>query len=95
VSALEPWWEICPVCGLELKFEPWRGESPADDLCPSCGIQFGYDDAAGGRPEHRSQVYRQWREAWLRKGMPWASVAQGRPNGWDPKRQLKRIRQVP
>ena len=52
----------CPACGSELDFEPWKGESAADEICPYCGIQFGYNDASA---DLREQIYREWREAWI------------------------------
>jgi len=83
---------LCPVCGFELWFEPWRCDSPADEICPSCGIQFGYHDAAGGDPNGRGAVYRQWRTRWIEKGMPWDSTGiEEPPLGWDPLEQLKRV----
>jgi hypothetical protein len=48
---------LCPVCGYDLGFEPWRGESASDEICPCCGIQFGYSDFAGGDPEARKALY--------------------------------------
>jgi len=82
---------LCPVCGFGLWFEPWRAGSPADEICPCCGIQFGYDDAAGGREEARPDVYRRWREDWVRSGMPWRGAGEPPPTDWDPRAQLRRI----
>ena len=81
--------DTCPVCGYDLGFVPWSENVPADEICPSCGIQFGYDDAAGGRPEARRDLYDRWREKWICDGMQWASVGRNPPVGWDPQQQLK------
>jgi hypothetical protein len=81
----------CPVCGHSLDFKPWRGDSAADELCPCCGIQFGYDDAAGGDPDERKRVHREWRQRWISSGMPWSSVGKKPPPDWDPREQLKRL----
>jgi uncharacterized protein len=58
---------ICPVCGYDLGFEPWHGESASDEICPCCGIQFGYNDATGGNPEARDQIYSRWRQRWTER----------------------------
>lgn len=83
---------LCPVCGYDLDFEPWRGESASHRICPSCGIEFGFDDAEGGELHGpREQVYAQWRQRWIDAGMPWFSTARQPPPGWDPHQQLGRI----
>lgn len=88
---------ICPVCGYDLGFEAWSGESPSDEICPSCGIQFGYRDAVGQTPADREAIYAEWRKRWVEEGAPWRSV--GPPHeGWNPREQLKRLgpdRQLP
>jgi hypothetical protein len=82
----------CPVCGYTLGFEPWHGYSASDDICPCCGIQFGYDDAAGGDMQRRQGVYEQWRQRWIKKGMPWDSAGiEDPPPNWDPRTQLNRL----
>ncbi len=81
----------CPVCGYDLGFPPWTGDSASDEICPSCGIQFGYDDAAGGQPEMRTHVYEEWRRKWINSGMKWSSVGQPPPPLWDPREQLRGI----
>jgi hypothetical protein len=78
---------LCPVCGFDLGFEPWSGDSASDEICPSCGIQFGYDDA---RPELRDHVYEARRKEWIASGMPWAST-QPSPQAWSPQKQLKSL----
>jgi hypothetical protein len=78
------------VCGYELGFAPWVGDSPSDEICPSCGIQFGYDDAAGGSRANRAVVYQEWRRRWVRDGCPWFSIAIQSPTDWDPRAQMKR-----
>jgi hypothetical protein len=82
--------DVCPVCGYELGFSPWVGDSPSDEICPSCGIQFGYDDAAGGSPAARAGLYEKWRSQWMQRGCPWSSVGTPRPNAWDPRSQMRR-----
>jgi hypothetical protein len=82
---------LCPVCGYDLWFAPWVGDSAADEICPSCGIQFGYDDAAGGDPAARPAVYAEWRAAWIAKGMPWDKGYSEPPPDWNPLKQLQRI----
>ena len=82
---------LCPVCGYDLGFPPWEGQSPSDEICPSCGIQFGYDDAAGGDLAMRTKVYLKWRWDWIRRGMPWSSAGRPQPPNWAPREQLPRI----
>ncbi len=82
---------LCPVCGYELDRPAWNGLSPSDEICPSCGIQYGYDDAAGGDLQLRRQVYNTWRKDWIARGMPWSSVGQQPPEGWNPREQLRRV----
>lgn len=53
----------CPVCGLQLDFKPWNGDSPSDEICPQCGMQFGYYDVG---PGDRREYYEQWRDSWAR-----------------------------
>jgi hypothetical protein len=79
----------CPACGFPLGFEPWSGESPSDEICPCCGIQFGYNDAAFGNPQRRSELHENWRKQWTAKGMPWSSVGQPAPKSWNPAQQLQ------
>ncbi len=80
---------VCPVCRYDgLTEPPWVDGSASDEICPSCGIHFGYDDAAGGDPARRNELYLDWREHWVARGMPWFSVGRSQPNGWDPLRQL-------
>ena len=81
----------CPVCGCDLDFAPWKGDSAADEMCPCCGIQFGYDDFAGGQPELRPEIYAQWREKWIREGMRWSSRGIEPPQGWNAVEQLRGI----
>lgn len=85
---------LCSVCGYDLGFEAWRGESSSDEMCPSCGIQFGYQDA-GRTVEDREPIYAEWRLRWVQEGAPWRSVGPSH-KGWDPREQLKRLgRQLP
>jgi hypothetical protein len=82
--------KLCPVCGFELWFEPWVGESAADEICPSCGIQFGYDDAGGGDVTGRLQIYSDWRRRWISAGMKWRSQRK-QPTDWNPAEELERL----
>src|SRR5258708_6425280 len=84
---------ICPVCGFQLDFKPWDGESASDEICPSCGIQFGYDDCAGGDFSRRIQVYLDWRRRWIDSGMKWWSKRDA-PDDWSPKAQIERLHDV-
>ena len=81
---------LCPVCGFDLGFRPWDGESPADEICPCCGIQFGYDDAAGGDAGRRGQLYAKWRAEWIAAGMPWRGRGRPAPADWNPGEQIER-----
>jgi hypothetical protein len=80
----------CPVCGYDLGFKPWDGDSASFEICPSCGIQFGYTDAAGGDTIRRQLLYQQWRKRWIGQGMPWNSASE-RPAGWNAATQLRNI----
>jgi hypothetical protein len=85
---------LCPVCGYDLGFEPWREGSPSDEICPSCGIQFGYDDVppGAGIDLSRAEVYATWRARWVRDGMRWWSSSRRPPQDWNPREQLDRLR---
>jgi hypothetical protein len=78
---------LCPVCGFDLGFPAWNGDSQSDEICPSCGIQFGYDDI---EPQGRQQVYLAWRKQWVANGMRWWSKRPS-PTNWDPQAQLMRV----
>lgn len=82
---------LCPVCGFDLGYMAWDGDSPSDEICPSCGIQFGYNDAAGSDAGRRNTIHEKWRRNWVRDGMPWTSKGMPKPAGWDPATQLKSI----
>jgi hypothetical protein len=84
-------WTICPVCGYDLGFQPWKGNSSSDEICPSCGIQFGYHDATPDGLEGRQRIYAEWRQRWIDKGMPWSSVGQLPLPSWNPAEQVKKI----
>jgi hypothetical protein len=78
---------VCPVCGYPDLEELPRGEATGGsyEICPSCGFQFGVSD------DDRGHSYSEWRQNWIKKGMPWSSVARARPPDWDPKRQLEQV----
>jgi hypothetical protein len=82
---------LCFACGYpDLTEPPWNNDAPFDEICPSCGIHFGYDDAAGGDPARREEVYREWRRRWIAAGMAWWSRSTA-PAGWDPEAQLMSV----
>jgi hypothetical protein len=83
--------KLCPVCGFELGFEAWRGDSASHEICPSCGIEFGYDDNAGGSLEKRKEIWLRWRATWIKRGMPWSSTGSQPPLEWSPEVQLARV----
>jgi hypothetical protein len=73
----------CPVCGFHgLEDEPWSGGCPSDEICECCGVHFGFDD--------RVRSHRELRERWVAEGMRWFSGPV--PPDWDPRAQLRRIR---
>jgi hypothetical protein len=82
---------LCPVCGFDLGFPAWKGNSPSNERCPSCGIEFGFHDWAKGEPSKRAQVYEDWRRRWIAGGMKWHSRGRKPPDGWDAARQLQAI----
>jgi hypothetical protein len=82
---------LCPVCGFDLGFRPWDGESPSDEICPCCHIQFGYHDAVWGDIERRKNIYAKWRADWIGSGMVWDKGRSEPPPGWNPAAQLKRV----
>lgn len=83
--------KYCPVCGYEMDDPPWANDrSPSDEICPSCGIQFGYSDMTGGNIEGRKYLHLGWRLKWRQDGMRWSSTF-GKPENWDPIKQLKNI----
>lgn len=84
---------LCPVCGFDLGFEAWDSVGASDEICPCCGIQFGYDDMAGGDIGKRSAIYELWRQKWLGSGTPWRSHGAKQPAGWDPHKQLQRLKE--
>jgi hypothetical protein len=55
-----------------------KGVGGSFEICPSRGIQFGYTDAAGGDPDRRVALWREWREAWVADGTPWRGVGKPR-----------------
>ena len=81
----------CPVCGFNLGYRAWDGETASDELCPCCLIQFGYDDATGGNVAARRILYAKWRSEWVAAGMPWRSHGGGPPQEWNPMSQLNQL----
>jgi hypothetical protein len=59
----------CPVCGFnDLNEPPYsRDGHGLFEICPSCGFQFGVTD------DDLGMSFREWRESWVAKGMPWSS----------------------
>ena len=88
---------LCPVCGYNLGFEPWKGSSASHEMCPCCGIEFGYDDVpeASGSKGTRKQIYNRWRKEWVKAGMKWTSHGIKPPAQWNPVKQIDRIRSKP
>jgi|SRR3989344_4709081 len=86
---------LCLACGFNFEeyfgFKPWSGDNSSLEICPSCGIQFGYDDAAGGNLKQRQEVYKIWRERWIKGGMRWWSKGHPKPDDWDPSEQLRHL----
>jgi hypothetical protein len=81
----------CPVCGYDLGFAAWNGDSASDEICPCCGIQFGYTDFEGGDLAKRADQYIAWRRRWIAGGMIWDAGRSAAPQGWNPIAQLARI----
>ncbi len=79
---------LCPVCGYELEFTPWKGgdESP-DRHCDCCGLCFGLDDLFA---TDRDELYKLWRYRWIRDGKRWWSI-KPEPPDFNPEEQLKRL----
>lgn len=82
---------ICPVCGyeglVELPRSPTTGGG-SFEICPSCGFQFGVTD------DDRGYSYGDWREEWIARDMPWdSSGIEEPPAGWDPRKQLDKVKE--
>lgn len=78
----------CPICGYpELSKPPVspRTGNSSLEYCDSCGFQFGFHNGVEGI------TYEQWREDWIRAGMPWRGGGVPRPEGWDPVEQLRNL----
>ncbi len=77
----------CPVCGYPKLAETPRTQSGGGsyEICPSCGFQFGVSD------DDRGFTYAEWRAKWRTGGMQWSSK-QPPPTGWNPARQLEKVR---
>ena len=76
--------DYCPVCGF--KFQERSGPLRTGDMCPCCAFEFGVTDDL-----HR-QSFSSWRKRWVDAGCPWPGAREsGKPNGWDPTRQLLNI----
>jgi len=77
---------LCPVCGFDRLREPPRTATGGGsfEICPSCGFEFGVSDDDGG------YTYSTWREEWVKRGMPWSSVAPVPPT-WNPSLQIKNV----
>jgi len=84
---------FCPVCGFNLGFPAWRGDSASHETCHSCGIEFGYHDVteASGTPGTKEEIYLKWRNKWIKEGMPWSVDESYKPKNWNPAKQLKHI----
>jgi hypothetical protein len=78
----------CPVCGFPELTEIPRTEKGGGsyEICPSCGFQFGVTD------DDRGFTYEQWRERWIKQGMPWDKGRTKPPPNWNPQEQLRNIK---
>lgn len=76
---------LCPACHWpHLKEEPRSKSGGASyEICPACGFQSGVTD------DDKGQAPAQWRADWVKRGMPWSSVAGPAPAGWNPATILK------
>ncbi|TAJ39443.1 MAG: hypothetical protein EPO55_12395 [Reyranella sp.] len=79
----------CPICGFPgLHNEPRHADGGAShESCPSCGFEFGYHD------DDKGISFKEWRQGWINRGMPWAGIGIPRPPDWNPKAQLENLRQ--
>jgi hypothetical protein len=78
---------LCHACGYPgLSEKPRTPDGGGSyEICPSCGYEYGVtDDDLGISVE-------QWREEWIRKGMPWDKKDSAPPTGWDPTTQLRKL----
>jgi hypothetical protein len=77
---------ICPVCGYPDMSQPAYDEykNGTHVICWSCHYHFGYDD------DDQQITHEQWREKWIKDGMPWRGSAK-QPAGWNPCQQLLNI----
>ena len=77
----------CPVCGFnDLNEPPYsRDGHGLFEICSSCGFQFGVTD------DDLGMSFREWRESWVAKGMPWSSKGGTAPPRWNPQEQLKKL----
>jgi hypothetical protein len=80
----------CPVCGFPELNEIPRTEDAGGsyEICPSCGFQFGVTD------DDRGFGYEQWRDQWIRQGMPWDKGRTKPPLDWNPREQLRNLKNV-
>ncbi len=78
---------MCPVCGYHgLMSPPWTESGGGSyEICPSCSFQFGVSD------DDRGISFEEWRNQWIREGMPWDEHRTLPPDGWDPLAQLRSI----
>jgi len=83
--------ELCPVCGVYLGFQAWRGGVASDEICQCCGIQFGYHDWEPDDSLGRQAIYANWRLRWVEGGMRWRSKSRKPPDGWNSIEQLRLI----
>jgi hypothetical protein len=71
---------ICPVCDYPYLVEPPRKEGCGGsyEICPSCFFEFGVTD------DDKGISYEEWREKWIKEGMPWRDVLLPKPDDWIP-----------
>lgn len=77
----------CPVCGYPDLYDPPRSalSGGSYEICPSCGFEFGVSD------EDQGFTYADWRERWIKAGMPWSSIGRHQPKDWDPVAPLQKL----
>jgi hypothetical protein len=84
---------ICPVCGYDELREPAYDEDGGGNFeyCDSCRFHFGYHDRGYGIEEPEThKIHQEWREKWIKDGMPWRDEDE-KPFNWNPINQLRNI----
>ncbi|MCR8842726.1 hypothetical protein NQ117_03450 [Paenibacillus sp. SC116] len=76
----------CPICGYDGLREAAYDEdnSPSYQICGCCGVEYGVDD------EEEGFNAEEYRNAWIKKGMPWYFSGY-KPLNWDCNAQLRKV----